>query len=152
MSVQGEIDGQEKTPDSGSPTKPGILVVDDEPAVLTLICMALRRKGYRVLGSTSAPEAQQHMECGEPIHLLITDFSLPGQGGMGVAAEFRKLRPNAPVLIASGAPIYDELPEGFSILLKPFSPALLCEEVQLALLANSVWSANGNAKIQGNGA
>src|SRR5262252_1781152 len=129
MSIQGEIDGQEKKPDSASPTKPGILVVDDEPAVLTLMCLALKRKGYRVLGSTNAPEAQQQMECGEPIDLLITDFSLPGQGGMGVAAEFRKLRPNAPVLIASGAPIYEELPEGFSILLKPFSPSSLCQEV-----------------------
>jgi len=149
MSVQGEIDSQINTP-GASPAKPGILVVDDEPSVLNCMCMALRRKGYRVLGSASAGEALQQMGCGEPIDLLITDFSLPGEGGMGVAAAFRKRRPDAPVLIASGAPIDDELPEGFSTLLKPFTLSSLCEEVELALMAQAVWHGNGNAKRCGN--
>jgi CheY-like chemotaxis protein len=121
--------------DPTDPPSTGILVVDDEPAVLKYICLILQRQGYRVLAAANPQQAIQHIQSGESIDLLLADFHLPGQTGLNLAIEFRKTRPGAPVLIASGAPINDILPSGFSALIKPFSPRFLCEQVRGALLS-----------------
>jgi two-component system, sensor histidine kinase ChiS len=140
------------SPDPTAPPSTGILVVDDEPAVLKYICLILRRQGYRVLAAGNAHEAIQRIESGESIDLLLADFHLPGLSGLKVAAEFRRTHPGAPVLIASGAPINETLPSGFSTLLKPFTPRLLYEQVRGALLSKTLSARAANDAINGSAA
>jgi hypothetical protein len=59
---------------------PTILVVDDEPAVLNSVALALRGRGYRILPAMSAKAALATCEAEEEIDLLISDIQMPGMG------------------------------------------------------------------------
>jgi PAS domain S-box-containing protein len=81
-----------------------ILFVEDEPTLLALGQMLLRRYGYQVLSASSGAEAlrvweQQHGQ----IDLLLTDLIMPGGvRGSDLAAELRKRKPALKVIYTSG--------------------------------------------------
>jgi len=83
-----------------------ILVVDDEPANLSVISVLLRLEGYDVLEASSGPDAieisSRHRE---PIQLLVADLGLRTVSGTDVAMEILKSRPKMAVLFVSGSPI-----------------------------------------------
>jgi PAS domain S-box-containing protein len=83
--------------------KETILVVEDEPAVRTIVRQMLERKGYTVLeaggGSAALDIAVQHQG---PIHLLLTDVVMLGMGGLEVARTFAETRPDTRTLFMSG--------------------------------------------------
>ena len=58
-----------------------IVVVDDDPSVLTTYRMILEQKGYEVVPAPSAQEARRVLE-GERLDLLLCDLSL-GEGESG---------------------------------------------------------------------
>ena len=89
---------------SSSPSQPTetILVVDDDPEVLSLAVDVLEMAGYAVL-STSDPRhairlARTHAV---PLHLLLTDVVMPLMNGLQLAAEVRALRPEVKILLMS---------------------------------------------------
>ncbi|MDA0990703.1 MAG: diguanylate cyclase [Verrucomicrobia bacterium] len=60
-----------------------ILVVDDESAVLELVCTMLERKGYRTTSRKSATEAIQAIKTSKgEFDILLTDLSMPGKSGI----------------------------------------------------------------------
>jgi CheY-like chemotaxis protein len=80
-----------------------ILVVEDDPTVLTLTLDVLTGLGYDVTSATNAAEALEVLQSGAPIDLLFTDVVMPGGvSGVGLARTARELRPNLPVLLTSG--------------------------------------------------
>jgi two-component system, cell cycle sensor histidine kinase and response regulator CckA len=100
---------------SGTPTAPlsfpeatasgvgaTVLVVDDEEMVRTLAVLALKKDGYEIveaedgLGAVAAVEAPAHLD------LLLLDLIMPGLSGEQTLARVRALRPDLPVLVASG--------------------------------------------------
>ncbi|HYA25340.1 MAG TPA: ATP-binding protein [Terriglobales bacterium] len=80
-----------------------ILVVEDEPAFLSVLRDALQSRGYRVLAAANGAEAlhvaEQHAG---PIHLLITDVIMPQMSGPELAKCLREVRGNTDVLYMSG--------------------------------------------------
>jgi CheY-like chemotaxis protein len=103
-----------------------VLVVDDEPANLELVCKLLERD-YVVLRANNAKEAlQQSKDCKDEIYLLLSDFEMPVMSGIALAIEITRERPNIKVLLMSG---YKEgmlvLNEGWHFLAKPFMPSQL---------------------------
>ena len=109
-----------------------ILVVDDDPEVLSLAVDILRMADYTVLG-TGDPRhalrlARSHTE---PLHLLLTDVVMPLMSGLQLAAEVRAIRPEVKILLMSAyrtKEIEDyraRLAPGGPFLDKPFTiPAL----------------------------
>jgi two-component system cell cycle sensor histidine kinase/response regulator CckA len=80
-----------------------ILVVEDEPAVRTIVTTSLRRKGHRVLQAASADEALQVASAQtEPIDLLLTDANMPGMNGIDLARTLAAERPDMLIVIMSG--------------------------------------------------
>jgi len=71
-----------------------ILVVEDDPFVLSVFRSVLRPKGYAILEATSAEQALRW--CGSPqrIDLIIADVGLPLRSGIQVALELRKSIPD----------------------------------------------------------
>jgi two-component SAPR family response regulator len=69
---------------------------------------------------------------------MITDFSMPGMNGAQLAEAAHKLRPDMPILLATG---YAEIPKGSNLDLprlgKPYSQAQLAREIS-RLLANGL--------------
>jgi CheY-like chemotaxis protein len=124
---------QKGRPARGSET---VLVVEDEPAVLTLSRRALEAQGYVVLAASDPAAALRIVERhGGTIHLLVTDVVMPGQSGRELADRLAAQRPGIRVLYMSGYPgdavvQHGSLPSGSAFLQKPFSPDGLARKVR----------------------
>jgi two-component system, cell cycle sensor histidine kinase and response regulator CckA len=81
-----------------------VLYVDDEPTLVFLMTRALGKLGIPAQGFASAEEALAAFGR-EPqaFALVLTDFSMPGgMSGLELAKAVLAIRPDAPVVIASG--------------------------------------------------
>ena len=113
-----------------------VLVVEDEPAVLTLSRRALEAHGYVVLAASDAAAAMRIVERhGGTIHLLVTDVVMPGLSGRELADRLTSRRPGIRVLYMSGYPgdavvQHGALPLGSAFLQKPFSADGLARKVR----------------------
>src|SRR6266498_2777584 len=125
-------------PQRGGPARGSetVLVVEDEPAVLTLSQRALEAQGYVVLAAADAAAALRVVERhGGTIHMLLTDVVMPGLSGRELAARLGAQRPGTRVLYMSGYPgdavvQHGTLPAGSAFLQKPFSPDVLARKVR----------------------
>ena len=95
-------------PEAPSPEPPmgqgqTVLVVDDDAALVALAEELLAGLGYEPLG-TSDPEAALAAVQADPqrFDLLLTDELMPGLCGTALTQAVRALRPDLPVVLASG--------------------------------------------------
>ena len=114
-----------------------LLLVDDEPMVRDVEAQILRQQGYTVLEAASAEEALQLARESAPIHLLITDLSMPGVDGLELTRQFRTMHPETPMLMVSGSlPLLRDRTLGldqFEFLEKPFAFNELVDKVRRIL-------------------
>jgi CheY-like chemotaxis protein len=116
-----------------------ILVVEDEPAVLTMLTSLLARLGYAVLPAGSARDAVRlAREHRGDLDLLLTDVVMPEMNGFELAETLASLRPNLKLLYMSGyasdrVATQGVLTEGRQFLRKPFSQESLAAKVREAL-------------------
>jgi DNA-binding NtrC family response regulator len=78
-----------------------LLVVDDDPQMLDILCMMLQR-GHRVVRANSAAQALSVLDGATPVDLLLTDVAMPGVNGFNLAQLARRRRPRLKVLYLSG--------------------------------------------------
>ena len=83
------------------PTKPSILVVDDEPNIRRALRMVLEPEGYAVLEAESAEKALEVLAA-EPVDLGVFDIRLPGMDGLTLLSRARELWRDLPVVVISG--------------------------------------------------
>jgi len=80
-----------------------VLVVEDDPAVLTLTVDMLGGLGYQITTATNAAEALEVLKGEEPIDLLFSDIVMPGgASGVSLARQAQTLRPEMQILLTSG--------------------------------------------------
>jgi CheY-like chemotaxis protein len=80
-----------------------ILLVDDEPMVLTSMRLMLEKLGYRVSSCPHPDEALSVFQAApEAFDAVITDYQMPGKTGLELASDLRVLRPELPIVISSG--------------------------------------------------
>ena len=89
----------ESVPDSTSPTRPRLLLVEDEACVRTLVRRALPE--YELLEAEDAEGALDLMVVGS-VDLVITDIALPQMDGCALVARIRDRWPGVPVIAVSG--------------------------------------------------
>ena len=126
----------------GAPT---ILVADDEPHILLLIVISLRKDGYRILEAHDGAEALDLVRAERPA-LLLLDAGMPQLTGFDVCAAVRAdaslvAQPHVMMLTAAGqeADRRRALEVGVDeFLTKPFSPARLRARVREVLAERSV--------------
>jgi CheY-like chemotaxis protein len=107
-----------------------ILVVEDDTIVRMLIVDVLEELEFKVLEADGSETALKLIEdSGQTIDLLMTDVGLPGMDGKELAARAREFRPALPILFASGYAESLEVPEGMSVIGKPFSIDQLRDKV-----------------------
>ena len=116
-----------------------ILVVEDQPEVLSFLADALQALGYRVL-TAAHPDDGLALgdEHAEEIDLVLTDVVMPGMNGTEMAQRLIFRHPSLRVLYLSG---YDRetlgplgVPEeGPDFLKKPFTMDALVKRVAGAL-------------------
>ena len=79
-----------------------ILVVDDEPMVLSFMVEALRRAGFDVLEAADAEAAWELARGAERLDGVVTDVRLPGMPGPELLRRLRAVRPGLPALYVTG--------------------------------------------------
>lgn len=119
-----------------------VLVVEDEPAVNTLIRSALERQGYTVLVAENGAAAVDIVRRHAPgIDLVLSDVVLPEMSGTEVLSRVAELRPALPVMLMSGYSAQScrrmrDMPDTVTFLQKPFTPASLATTVRETLDAS----------------
>ncbi|MDQ7039939.1 MAG: response regulator [Rhodothermus sp.] len=120
-------------------TQPHILLVEDDPAIATLIQIRLQRDGYKVThfanGREAAEWAQTHIA-----DLVILDVKLPGMDGFELLAHLRQLPSYSavPIMMLTSLSQEQHIVRGFELgaddyIVKPFSPVELSARVRRLL-------------------
>jgi len=113
-----------------------ILVVDDVADVLVTVGAFLAKAGFNVQKAADGDEALRMIAVDPQIHILVTDFAMPGLSGADLIAQATQIRPGLKSLVITGYPNADglaELPSHTSILVKPFRRDALIAGVQSLL-------------------
>lgn len=109
---------------------PTLLVVEDDAIVRMLIVDVLEELEFRVLEADCGEAALLIINSEGPINLLMTDYGLPDMTGRDLADQARQVRATLPILFASGYAENIEVPEGMSMIGKPFSIDQLRDKVR----------------------
>ncbi len=101
-----------------------LLVVDDQPGVLRMICEVLRESGYQVDQATNGNQALSLVRK-KKYHLVILDVRMPGLSGIETLREMRKIDPGVPVILMTAYEELDDMEEAnrlgvVNYLRKPF--------------------------------
>jgi DNA-binding response OmpR family regulator len=115
-----------------------ILVVEDDPDLLSVISRILERAGFLILRARDGEEGWRAIETSH-FDLVITDNEMPRLDGMKMIRRLRAYSTEPPCLLISGSIDGQEQRLMRSIcpgmvLAKPFSPLVLLETVMHLLL------------------
>jgi len=107
-----------------------VLVVEDEVLISNLVADVLSASGFLVHEVTTADEALEYIDSGAAIDVLFTDVNLPGgMNGAQLAARAREIRPEMPIVYASGRYKLSEIaplvPRSL-FMSKPYDPNDVC--------------------------
>lgn len=116
---------------------PSICIIEDDPAVASLVERVASQTGLRVLVSTSAKAALELIATEQP-RLVIADVNLPDLRGPELIEELRANGDTCPVLFISGDSSFQTLQSSLGIanalfLPKPFTAGELHEAIWSAL-------------------
>lgn len=119
----------------------GILVVDDEPANVKLVCRMLDVFGYTNVVSTTDPQMAVGLALQQSSNLVILDLNMPIMNGFEVMAKLQELESPPSILVLTAQSSMENrilaLNEGASDFLpKPFDNAELVARVRNLLEAN----------------
>ena len=88
-------------PDPAVPPPPTVLLVDDEPSVLSALRRLFRTQGYRIEQATGGADALALMR-NTPVDLVVSDMRMPGMDGAAFLAQVRTLYPMAARILLTG--------------------------------------------------
>ncbi|HEV2127855.1 MAG TPA: response regulator [Thermomicrobiales bacterium] len=97
---------------------PRILVVDDEPGIVDLLCMLLEEEGFEAAGVTSGYGAAEMIRSERP-DLMLTDVMMPGMTGYDLAELAAGVHPQMRVVLMSAA-VDPPSKSRFPFVSKPF--------------------------------
>ena len=79
-----------------------ILLIDDEPSVLSMVEKMLRFDGHEVVPANDGEEGMRLLAEEADIELVITDLIMPNKEGIETIMEIRQVQPNVKILAMSG--------------------------------------------------
>ncbi|MBK7864466.1 MAG: response regulator [Archangiaceae bacterium] len=85
-----------------------VLVVDDEPSVLQLLEVLLKRQSLQVQTAVNGSDAIRLM-LDNSYGCLMVDKNLPDKSGLDVIAEARRLHPYCACIVMTAFPSYDSI-------------------------------------------
>jgi two-component system cell cycle response regulator CpdR len=120
------------------------LVVEDDPMQREMICLLLEESEMEVIECESGEAAELVLEqAGPGLVMLMTDVRLAGHmSGVELAHVAKKFNPDLDVIVTSGKPLRQALPDGVKFWAKPWTPLDVIREAERMSLA---WSQVGEA-------
>lgn len=126
-----------------------ILVVDDEPSIVTLMKFNLEKAGYEVI---TAEDGRQGLDFSltEKPDLIVLDLMLPGMDGMDVCKTLRQEKVDTPILMLTAKDEEFDKILGLELgaddyMTKPFSPREVVARVKAILRRTQVQQAPDDA-------
>ena len=112
-----------------------ILVVDDAPSIVSMLCMHLKLAGHECLCAGDAAQARALLRGHTPAVALL-DVMLPGEDGFSLCAVFRQR--GIPVIFLTAKTAVQDRVFGLRLgaedyILKPFEPAELLARIDVIL-------------------
>jgi DNA-binding NtrC family response regulator len=129
-----------------------ILLIDDEPSILSVLCTILRAEDYEVTSVQDGEKAMDHIR-NEDFDLMISDIRMSPINGMDLLRLVHKEKPRMSVIMLTA---YGSLETAikalklgaFDYVTKPFKVDELLITVQRALAYSSALNENINLKQQ----
>ncbi|OKO67695.1 response regulator [Bradyrhizobium sp. NAS96.2] len=106
------------------PYRAKALVVEDDPMQREMIGLLLEESEFDVISCESAEAAELVLQgSGDNVVLMLTDVELAGNmTGVELAHVAKKYKPDLDVIVTSGKPLRQRLPEGTMFWSKPWAP------------------------------
>ncbi len=114
-----------------------LLIVDDEPNILTSLSRLLRREGYNILTAGSPAEAFEHL-ARNPVQVILSDQRMPEMSGTEFFARVRQLYPDTIRIVLTGYTDIESVTGAinrgaiYKFLTKPWDDDLLREQIREA--------------------
>jgi signal transduction histidine kinase/CheY-like chemotaxis protein len=109
-----------------------VLLVEDDPLIAMATAAMLKKLGHQTREARNGVQALSLIEAGTPFDLMITDYSMPKMTGMQLAEAVRKLRPDLPIVLATG---YAELPADSTLELPRLDKPYMIRDLERAIEA-----------------
>lgn len=114
-----------------------IMVVDDDPIVLSSCERVLRAEGFAVVLACRAADALAKARA-ENVDLMLVDVKMPHHDGWWFIRQAREQGLSVPVVVITGYPVPDVVAEAAALgaaelVAKPFTPDELVASVRRAL-------------------
>jgi two-component system alkaline phosphatase synthesis response regulator PhoP len=120
-------------------TKKTIMVVDDNPDIITIVKTILEGKGYNVTSAYSGKELLAHLENQRP-DLIILDIMMPEMDGLEVLTKLKEAAETSsiPVILLTAKVQYEDVLGGYKLgadyyITKPFTSTQLINGINLLL-------------------
>jgi CheY-like chemotaxis protein len=111
-----------------------ILLAEDESGIRAMTRAYLETLGYRVIEAADGTEAiRRSLEYSGPIHLVLTDFLMPGARGDYAVKAIRTDRPTVKAIFVSGYADQETAETLENILYKPFELPELGRRIRTVL-------------------
>jgi CheY-like chemotaxis protein len=120
-------------------TKKTIMVVDDNPDIITIVKTILEGRGYTVFSASSGPELLSMLPNHKP-DLIILDIMMPEMDGLEVLTRLKGKPETAttPVILLTAKVQYEDVLGGYKLgadyyITKPFTSTQLVNGINLLL-------------------
>ncbi|SFC50786.1 response regulator transcription factor [Ruminococcus albus] len=128
-----------------------ILMVDDEPDIITLISRYAKREGYEVM---TAEDGRQAIEAcqKEDFDIIIMDVMMPDTDGFTACKKIKEFKDIPVIMLSARGTEFDKL-FGFEVgvddyVTKPFSPMELMARIKAVLSRSRIYTPDtDNGKI-----
>lgn len=119
-----------------------ILVVDDRPSLLEVLCVVLEREGFHAIGVSSAEDALNALTLHQ-FSCILADFKLPKLNGLDLVRRVRVDYPQLPFLLMTAYGSVDIAVEAMKsgasdFITKPFVPDILIPIVREVIQHNRI--------------
>lgn len=114
-----------------------LLVVDDDPRILSGTVAILKEAGFTIISASDGAEALALLGANPDVRMIVTDVLMPGMKGPELAARALGQRPDLKIIYVSGD-TGDTPRDAFGswpLLAKPFVAATLLQAVAVQLSA-----------------
>ena len=133
--------------------QPGVLIVEDEPAIAELIAVNLRHNGFRPTWAMDSVSAQCELDAVLP-DVILLDWMLPGESGLTLAKRWRASPRTKSVPIIMLTARGDEMDRVAGLdagaddyIAKPFSTKELLARIRAVIRRRTPEAASGVVRI-----
>jgi DNA-binding response OmpR family regulator len=128
-------------------TQPLVSILDDEPAIRTMLADALEEAGFRTMSFGRATEFEAALKNATP-DVCLVDLSLPDKDGLTLVHRLA-LEQGATVIIISGRAQVQDRVTGLELgaddyIIKPFDPAEVVARIRARLRRDRPTTQTGN--------